>query len=239
MTIIFDFIMLIFGCLCWYGYFALSTSLPTLLRICGTCSILLSVASFFLFSKLRILEMIIIAVFVIWNICNYWLHVDGKNSQCPEMICVPGSLVVGTKVMKTFQGRLDLAFRQYQKYDKKPSIIVCGSVGVKSTISEAEAGINYLVSLGVPSEKLIAEETSRNTLSSLFFCSEMLPYPGARMLITTSNWGILRAYILARKIGLNAKAMGARTPFQNYFCYTLREFFSLLYNLTKKNDSRL
>ena len=231
MGIALDLIVLLMGCAYLFCAFALESGIRTPLLICGSACILLSVLSFFALQKLRIAEIAVVGLCALLNLCNLLVYLDGKRCINPNYLIVPGAEVEDTKVGRIFRQRLDCAFRAYKGCGEKPKILVCGAVGRYASISEAEAGIRYLISLGVPPDRLIAEDASYNTWESFVNCKKLISDRSAPVLITTSNWGMLRAVILAGRVGLNAKAIGCRTSFLWYWCYTFREFFALIYNL--------
>lgn len=235
MGIALDVIVLLMGCTYLVCAFVLESRIRIPLIICGSACILLSVLSFFVLQELRIAEIAVVGVCALLNLCYPLVYLDGKRCKNPKYLIVPGAEVDDTKVGRIFQRRLDCAFRAYRGCGEKPEIFVCGAVGQYASISEAEAGIRYLISLGVPPDRLIAEDASFNTWESFVNCKKLISDPSAPVLITTSNWGMLRAVILAGRVGLNAKAIGCRTSFLWYWCYTFREFFALIYNLLVRN----
>ncbi len=229
-----DCLVLILGCIFFWCSFTLKINIKHWLFVCGLLFILISILSFVFIPRLRILEIIIIFTFLLFWVFNLILHIIGKKSPCPYAICILGAQVTVRRISPSFEGRLKTAYKQFLRYDKTPLIIVCGGKGKEAEISEAQAGADYLNALGVPSEKIIKEETSRNTIGSLNNLLSLLNDKESRVLFTTNSWGIARVYLLSKKLGINAKTIGYKGPFLWFMCYSLREITAIIYYMIKK-----
>ena len=198
----------------------------------GVLLILLSIISFCLVPGLRIVEAAVILVFLLYSLLNLIVYCSGQKTSCPRVICVPGARVLKDRsVGRIFRNRLDLACSLYHKFNKEPSIAVCGAAGPDEPVSEAEAGAEYLISKGIAPDKIFMEPDSFNTIESFINLSKLLPEKNDPILIATSNWGLLRACWFAEKAGLNAKVTGSRSSFPEYMCYSLREIAAIGYYL--------
>ncbi|BAU91904.1 hypothetical protein MPPM_3299 [Methylorubrum populi] len=74
-------------------------------------------------------------------------------------------------------------------------------------VSEAEIVSRYADTLGVPRNRLILEQQSRNTHENAVFSARMVqPKPGERWLLVTSAWHMPRSMACFRKAGFDVTA---------------------------------
>jgi len=88
-------------------------------------------------------------------------------------------------------------------------IIYSGGSGalIYSEGSEAVAAVRLFESLGVPPERIIAEEQSRNTVENAVFSLLLaMPQPGERWLLVTSGYHMPRAMGVFRAAGFPVEA---------------------------------
>jgi uncharacterized SAM-binding protein YcdF (DUF218 family) len=126
--------------------------------------------------------------------------------------------------------RLERGRHVYQTLVKRrktsPAVIVSGGKGSDERLSEAEAMARYLFERGVAEDHVIREDQSRTTEENLTFSKAIMERsgPGYRCIIVTSNYHVFRAAILARRLGINGQATGARTGGYYWPSAILREF---------------
>jgi uncharacterized SAM-binding protein YcdF (DUF218 family) len=73
--------------------------------------------------------------------------------------------------------------------------------------SEAVAAVRLFESLGIPAERIIAEEQSRNTVENAVFSLLLaMPKPGERWLLVTSGYHMPRAMGIFRRAGFPVEA---------------------------------
>jgi len=108
----------------------------------------------------------------------------------------------------------------------RPVLIVSGGKGDDERTSEAEAMASYLVHRGVPADRLVLEDQSRNTDQNLLFSKTIMDElrPGARATVVTSDFHAFRAALIARRLGLRAQVTGARVAGYYRPTASLREF---------------
>lgn len=103
---------------------------------------------------------------------------------------------------------LALRLRAAKKYyDKNPGtvLIVSGGQGFQESISEAEAMEKYLISLGVPEDKIIKEDKARSTAENMEFSKAILDKMFGEdysVAVVTNNFHIYRAVGIAKEAGL-------------------------------------
>ena len=134
--------------------------------------------------------------------------------------------------------------RLYEAAGRHAVFVPSGGQGPDEVISEGECMQNYLMSSGVPAERIAREDKSVNTLQNMKFSKEVIDshYKAARegsgtadsapkapkIAFATTNYHVFRGYILAKKLGFSVKGISAKTKpyfFPNAF---LREFVGLL-----------
>ena len=136
------------------------------------------------------------------------------------------------------KGRVDRAIEfekvQFSKTGKHAKFVPSGGKGSDETISEAESMRNYLIEQGVPEKRIIMENHSKNTYQNFKYSNELilkdsLGATDKNIAFSTTNYHIFRGYILARKLGLKAKGLSAKTKIYFYPNAFIREFTGLLW----------
>ncbi len=135
------------------------------------------------------------------------------------------------------KGRADsaIAFEkaQYEKNGKHAVFVPSGGQGSDEIISEGEAIERYLLSQGIPAERICREDKSTNTFENMQFSRKVIEKHGGsienkNIAFATTNYHIFRGYILSKKNGFDAKGISAKTKFYFYPNAFLREFIGLL-----------
>ena len=135
------------------------------------------------------------------------------------------------------KGRVDSAVRfeqaQSEKCGKRAVFVPSGGQGADETISESEAMARYLLSLDIPSERILKEDKSINTFENMALSKKVIEENGGdikekKVAFATTNYHILRGYILSKKNGFDAKGISAKTKYYFYPNAFLREFIGLL-----------
>ncbi len=127
--------------------------------------------------------------------------VAATPNPAPTLI-VLGAAQYNGKPSPIFKSRLDHAAELYRKGGIK-RIIIAGGVGEGAKWSEGNVGRIYLVGLGLPPEKLVAERRSRSTLQNLENAAELLPTLDTPITIVTDEIHAPRALAVAQDLGLN------------------------------------
>lgn len=126
---------------------------------------------------------------------------------------------------------------QYLAVNKNTLAIACGGITKKNqTKTEAQVIKELLVANGVEEERIILEDKSRTTAENFFNAKKLMEKGDkASVALLSSDFHLLRANLLAKKCGLNAKTLAAPTPEgMKIPCY-IREFFAfpLIYSNVK------
>ncbi|GHF62341.1 uncharacterized SAM-binding protein YcdF (DUF218 family) [Amycolatopsis bartoniae] len=146
-------------------------------------------------------------------------------------IIVLGAGLANDKVTPLLASRLDRAVRIYRR-EGGPVIVVSGGQGPGETITEAAAMRDYLISRGIPTDRIVEEDKATTTEENLRFSAALLG--NGPKIAVTSNYHVFRTAVTARRLGLRLDVAGA--PTAAYFLPSafLREFAALVvhYRLT-------
>ncbi|WP_084522463.1 YdcF family protein [Nocardia inohanensis] len=153
-----------------------------------------------------------------------------------DAVVVLGCGLRGAAVTPLLASRLDRAIDVYHEecaQGGSPLLVVSGGKGPGESVAEADAMADYLAAKGIPADRIVRENRSRNTDENLRFTGRELTAHGldpaeARMTVVTSDFHVLRTAGLTRRHGLRAQVTGARTA--RYFVPAafLREFVAVL-----------
>ncbi len=135
------------------------------------------------------------------------------------------------------KGRVDRALKfeeeQFKKTEKHAVFVPSGGQGPSEVIPEAHAMENYLLSQGVPAERIRREDKSTNTLQNMQFSKAVIEadcgdIKDKKIAFSTTNYHVFRGYILSQKCGFYAQGLSAKTRAYFYPNAFLREFMGLL-----------
>lgn len=155
----------------------------------------------------------------------------------PDYIIALGSGLIGDKVPPLLASRLNKAVELYHKKKQKtgvaPMLIMSGGQGSDELLAEADAMKQYiLANYDIPSSHILVENQSVNTAQNMAFSKKIIeqhaegkPY---RSVFVTNEFHVFRASIYARKAGLDAEGVGAKTAFYYVPNAFTREFIGLL-----------
>lgn len=144
-------------------------------------------------------------------------------------------LINGKDVSYLLASRIDKAIKFYQKqaiYTTPPKIILSGGQGTDEIISEAAAMKEYTIMKGISIDDVILEDRSKNTYQNMQFSKDIITTISnkyAKVLFVTNNFHVFRSAIFAKKVGLDAQGIGAKTALYYWPNAMLREFIGALY----------
>lgn len=96
-----------------------------------------------------------------------------KGEPGLDYLVVLGAQMKATGPSKALQYRLDAAY-DYLIQNPDTVVIVSGGQGSDEHISEAQGMYEYLVQKGIPAERILKEDRSRNTFQNLTFSAKFL-----------------------------------------------------------------
>jgi len=117
----------------------------------------------------------------------------------------------------------------YSNENPHVKIIVSGGTGEGQRTSEALAMARVLENNGINSDRIIIEDRSSSTYENLKFSGELISDLDKKIIISSSEFHLFRAKIIAKKLGYkNVGVLASRTPgilLPNYYA---REYFAVL-----------
>lgn len=132
-------------------------------------------------------------------------------------------------VTKLLADRCDKAIEIYRKDPTSPYLVPSGGQGSDEVCSEAEAMRKYLVSQGIPEDKILLEDKSKTTMENVTFSKNLIEKrPGRKYTaLVTSNYHIYRAMRYAKRAQLKAVGIGSRVAPYYYPSALIREFVAV------------
>lgn len=154
---------------------------------------------------------------------NAWASV--AEAACPvDAIVVMGAAQYDGTPSAALERRLRGAAELYRS-GCAPVVVVSGGSRPGDRTSEGEAGLDWLVALGVPAAALRAETRATTSVENLRFAMDVAPE--GRWLIVTDDLHALRSGIVAERLGIDAVTVGVRTT-TDRARYALRESAAIL-----------
>ncbi len=188
----------------------------------------------------RVLLIILVAlllVSVVWCIYTSIKMVNAyKNYPDKETtVVVLGCKVNGDHPSKMLRHRLEAAY-DYLSKNNNIKCIVSGGQGPDEKMTEAECMYNYLIDLGISSDRIIKECKATNTYENIKFSYEIIEQMNLPKDITivTDGFHEYRASIIAKKQGINSFSVYAKTTKIDLPYYWLRELMGLFQELYLK-----
>jgi len=119
-------------------------------------------------------------------------------------------------------------------FERNPNayVIVCGGLGERAAITEAEAMARHLYERGIPRERILLEDLSTSTMENLTFAQEILNehFPdGFTAVVISNDFHMFRAVSMARGLGMDVNHLGASTPAHLLMENYLREMLAVLH----------
>ena len=132
------------------------------------------------------------------------------------------------------RGRVDKALefwhRQRAQTGKEAVLIPSGGQGADEPISEAEAMRRYIDARGIPADRVLVEDQSRNTYQNMVFSKALIGPSGGKVVYATTNYHVFRSGVWANLAGLPAEGVGSRTRWWYWPNAFMREWAGLMFN---------
>jgi uncharacterized SAM-binding protein YcdF (DUF218 family) len=154
---------------------------------------------------------------------------DHTNSEVPlhaDYIIILGARVKGEIPSLALQYRIDAA-ANYMKKNKETIAIASGGQGPGEDITEAEAIKEGLLVHGIPSNRIILEDKSTDTVENIRFSKKLIPDYLENGLLVTNDFHLYRAKSIAKDQGLNLQGIPAETPTVAIPKSYLREYLAI------------
>lgn len=151
---------------------------------------------------------------------------DQKNVECDYLI-VLGCKVKPDEPSKVLSDRINAAY-DYLIAHPNTVCIASGGQGADEPMSEAQCIFDELTAKGIAPERILLEERSTSTSENFRFSMELIDREDATIGVLTSEFHLYRASLMAKKSGLDAIFVSARTSTtSSRIGYTVREIFAL------------
>lgn len=157
----------------------------------------------------------------------------------PSMDC-DYIIILGCKIRKDgsltplLRGRVDRAIAhakaQEQTTGKKAVFVPSGGQGSDEQMPEGEAMKQYLLSQGIPEERILVEDKSTNTAENMLFSKALIEarQPDAKIAFSTTNYHVFRSGIIATQKDFCPEGMGGRTKWYFWPNAFIREFLGMI-----------
>ena len=141
-----------------------------------------------------------------------WMHTASLKAGPADALIVLGYRCDHDEIHPLLKDRLDTVLDLAAKYDYKRIIVSGGAVASKLT--EAEIMQRYLVEHGIPAEKILLENRSRNTVHNAINSSILMQQHGLNTCILVSNsFHIRRMQYILKQLGIPASYYANRRLF--------------------------
>lgn len=128
-----------------------------------------------------------------------------------DAVVVLGAAQYNGRPSPVFQARLDHAAILYRE-GYADLIVVTGGIVEGDRMSEATAGRQYLVSIGIAADSIVVKAVGRNTAGSLEAVAEYLRGAGIhRVLLVSDPFHLARLRLEAHRLGFDALTSPTRT----------------------------
>lgn len=161
-----------------------------------------------------------------------------------DYIIVLGAGLIDGKIVPPLLGkRIDKAIQFYQAQSRATlhpvKLVMSGGKGDDEHLAESIAMKNYAIEKGIPDSDILVEANSKNTLENMLFSKEVIESDTNNIkynaIFTTNNFHLFRSGLFAKKAGLKADGIGAKTAFYYLPNAFLREFIAIIVMYKKRH----
>lgn len=169
-----------------------------------------------------------------------------QQSAIPEKIKADAAIVLGASVWKdrpspVFAERIKHGIHLY-KNGQVQYLIFTGGLSEGDTLSESAAARQYAIAEGIPAEKILTEELSKNTHQNLMqACKHMSAHQLQKVMLVSDPLHMKRAMTMANELQLHA--VSAATPTSRYISWRAKaksllyeSFFYVKHQLLREED---
>ncbi len=164
----------------------------------------------------------------------------GNNLWEPDFLIILGCRVKGDEPQETLKMRIDAAAK-YLEIHKNVIAVCCGGiVHDDQTKSEAQAIFEGLCKRGIEEGRLILEDKSKTTAENFINAKKIIDKikleKTPEIAFLSSEFHLLRASIIGKKVGVYASSVPAPSPKKLRFRNYAREFFVFPEALFKRSE---
>lgn len=163
--------------------------------------------------KITIYAMVLF--FILFSATEYMIIDAAKTDDDPaaDYLIVLGAGVYGTRPSRSLTDRLTETLDYLEKYPDCVAVL-SGGQGEHEDITEAECMYRWLTERGIAPERLIKEDAATSTQENLQFSFDIISEreeDDTTVAVLTSEYHLLRANLMAEKLGWNVKSVAAPT----------------------------
>ena len=174
----------------------------------------------------RVLFLLFLASFVLIEGMIWTGAQPDEAAYDADYVLVLGARCYGDRPSASLRSRLDAALDLMDESDAM--LILCGGQGSDEIAPESHIMYDYMLEQGADPERLLIEDTSRNTIENIGNAKAMLP-EGASTAVITNEFHLARAKRLMERAGLDPVGVPAPTPYLTMRAVCcLREYCSTL-----------
>lgn len=157
------------------------------------------------------------------------VHSSSSNAENQSTVIVLGCAVYGETPSKMLSSRINAAYN-YMVENPQSSAILSGGRGKGEDISEAQCMFNELTEKGIAASRLYIEDKSTNTNENIAFSEKIIEDNSLsrEVAISTSDYHLKRATMIAKKKGLNAKRISAASQWTILPVFYVRDTFGVI-----------
>ena len=146
---------------------------------------------------------ICLGVYIVCQVCLI-SHFGDKGQPDLDYIIVLGAQMRDDRPSVVFKSRLDTA-ADYLNSNENTVCIVTGGQGSNETISEGDGGRNYLISVGIPEDRILVENQSVDTVQNVRNAWQIITEQSAdsdslTLGVVTNNFHVFRGVHLAERL---------------------------------------
>ena len=151
---------------------------------------------------------------------------EKTSTNTVDAILIAGLRLKNNQPDDEYKARLNRVISLLYRLKKTPEIIILGGVTGDSTISEAQAGADYLIKQGIKAEHIILEDQSQHTLENLQRARSILSKhtddSSAQTIIISSRYHLYRILSLAKGMNMSLQPIAAEKTFSFSFLMLMR-----------------
>ncbi|MBQ6381545.1 MAG: YdcF family protein [Clostridia bacterium] len=174
----------------------------------------------------------VVLIYLLATSATILIYAKTDNRQQSDVAIVLGAGTINNEASPVFKERVNHAVDLYKSAVVK-KIIITGGLGEGSVLADSQVAKQYALSLGVPQEDVLTEETSTVTQENLENAKQLMDKNGYRTAVIVSDpLHMARAMLMAKDAGLNAvssptptsayKTLDTKLPFffreEMYYC---------------------
>jgi len=134
---------------------------------------------------------------------------------------------IGSMLKYRLDGAISYVKKQEIKGKEPASLIVSGGKATNKDVAEAVMMQRYLIERGIKEQSIYVERDATDTLENFLYSQRFIPQK-SNIVFVTNTYHLLRSGLIARRIGVKAKGLPAKTPLRQLPVALVREYLALV-----------